>query len=114
MRHDAMYPHDAHRDWPDRPHRHDRDDPRGDHPHGRGRGPHGHDPWGGRGGRGDRMERGMLRFVLLDALRKAPGHGYEIIKAIEERTRGQYVPSPGALYPTLQLLEDLGHVRSNQ
>ncbi|HET6382880.1 MAG TPA: PadR family transcriptional regulator [Armatimonadota bacterium] len=60
------------------------------------------------------MERGSLRPILLDILRDAPRHGYEIIKAFEERSGGQYAPSPGAVYPTLQYLEDLGQVRSIQ
>jgi DNA-binding PadR family transcriptional regulator len=60
------------------------------------------------------MERGGLRFVLLDALRSGPQHGYEMIKTLEERTRGQYAPSPGALYPTLQYLADLGLIRATQ
>jgi DNA-binding PadR family transcriptional regulator len=60
------------------------------------------------------MERGALRVVLLDLLRESPKHGYEIIRCFEERTHGQYVPSPGVLYPTLQLLEDLGLVTSEQ
>ena len=58
------------------------------------------------------MERGALRVVLLDLLREGPKHGYELIRCFEERTRGQYAPSPGVLYPTLQLLEDEGLVRS--
>jgi DNA-binding PadR family transcriptional regulator len=72
---------------------------------------------GGRrhGGRGiHRMERGALRFVLLDSLRGGPQHGYEMIKALEERTHGQYAPRPGALYPTLQYLADLGLIRATQ
>ncbi len=56
------------------------------------------------------MERGLLRYLVLDALRDAPKHGYEVIKSIEERTHGLYVPSPGTVYPTLQLLEDQGLV----
>jgi DNA-binding PadR family transcriptional regulator len=56
------------------------------------------------------MERGALRFVLLDLLRAGPRHGYDMIKELEERTHGQYAPSPGALYPTLQYLTDLGLV----
>ncbi len=52
--------------------------------------------------------------MLLDALRDGPKHGYEIIKALEERSSGQYAPSPGTVYPTLQYLEDLGLVRSEQ
>jgi len=51
---------------------------------------------------------------LLDALRDGPKHGYEIIKALEERSSGQYAPSPGTVYPTLQYLEDLGLVNADQ
>lgn len=84
------------------------------HRHHGGRGGHG----GGRGrngGRGHaRMERGALRFVLLDLLRGGPRHGYEMIRELEERTHGQYAPSPGALYPTLQYLTDLGLVSAVQ
>jgi DNA-binding PadR family transcriptional regulator len=69
--------------------------------------------WGGPWGR-ERMERGMLRHVILSTLKDGPRHGYEILKHIEERTHGLHSPSPGALYPTLQYLEDLGLVRSEQ
>jgi DNA-binding PadR family transcriptional regulator len=65
-------------------------------------------------GRHDRMERGTLRYVLLDALRDGPKHGYEVIKSLEERTGGRYAPSPGTVYPTLQYLDDLGFVRAEQ
>jgi DNA-binding PadR family transcriptional regulator len=51
---------------------------------------------------------------VLDALRDGPKHGYEIIKWLQERSSGQYVPSPGTVYPTLQFLEDLGQVRADQ
>ena len=67
----------------------------------------------GRGRRG-RVERGTMRYVLLDALRDGPKHGYEIIKWLDERTGGAYAPSPGAVYPTLQLLGDLGFVVAGQ
>lgn len=67
----------------------------------------------GRGRRG-RVERGTMRYVLLDALRDGPKHGYEIIKWLDKRTDGAYAPSPGAVYPTLQLLGDLGFVRAGQ
>jgi DNA-binding PadR family transcriptional regulator len=67
----------------------------------------------GRGRRG-RVERGMMRYVLLEALRGGPKHGYEIIKWLDEQTGGAYAPSPGAVYPTLQLLEDLGFVLAGQ
>lgn len=74
--------------------------------------------WGDRpGGRArgrDRMERGMLRYIILSVLNDGPKHGYEIIKVLEERTSGRYSPSPGTLYPTLQYMEDLSLVRSDQ
>ncbi len=60
------------------------------------------------------MERGMLRYVILGVLNEGPKHGYEVIKVLEERTGGRYSPSPGTLYPTLQYMEDLGLVRSDQ
>jgi DNA-binding PadR family transcriptional regulator len=56
-----------------------------------------------------RAERGGVRYLVLDALAQRPRHGYEIIQAIEERSGGAYRPSPGVVYPTLQLLEELGH-----
>jgi len=62
--------------------------------------------------RGGRMfEQGDLRYVVLRLLEEKPRHGYEIIKALEEKFGGAYAPSPGAVYPTLQLLEDLGYTR---
>jgi DNA-binding PadR family transcriptional regulator len=80
--------------------------------------------WGGRGfrrGGGDwfgdffgpppRAERGGVRYLVLDAIAKQARHGYEVIQAIEERSKGAYRPSPGVVYPTLQLLEELGHAR---
>jgi DNA-binding PadR family transcriptional regulator len=49
--------------------------------------------------------------LILDAIADRPRHGYEIIQAIEERSGGNYRPSPGVIYPTLQLLQELSHVR---
>ncbi|WP_374409235.1 PadR family transcriptional regulator [Pelagerythrobacter sp.] len=70
-------------------------------------------PFGG-GGRGHRRGRmfghGELRLALLKLLADEPRHGYELIKAIEELTGGDYAPSPGAVYPTLQLLADEGMI----
>jgi DNA-binding PadR family transcriptional regulator len=66
----------------------------------------------GRGGpfRGGRMfEQGDLKYVILQLLDEKPRHGYEIIKALEERFGGMYSPSAGTVYPTLTLLEDLGY-----
>ena len=86
-------------------------------PDGRGEG-HGHGPFGGMhepfGGPRGRARRGEARYILLDALRGGPKHGYEIIKSLEERSGGRYTPSPGTVYPTMQLLEDLGLVRADK
>jgi DNA-binding PadR family transcriptional regulator len=66
---------------------------------------------GGRdGGRGPRMfEQGSLRLVILHLLQEKPRHGYEVIKAIEQLVGGDYSPSPGVIYPTLTLLEEMGY-----
>jgi DNA-binding PadR family transcriptional regulator len=58
-----------------------------------------------------RAERGGVRYLVLDALSERPRHGYEVIQVIEERSGGSYRPSPGVIYPTLQMLEELGHAR---
>jgi DNA-binding PadR family transcriptional regulator len=64
------------------------------------------------GFRGGRMfEQGDLKYVILQLLSEKPRHGYEIIKALEERLGGTYSPSPGAVYPTLTMLEDMGYAR---
>jgi DNA-binding PadR family transcriptional regulator len=65
---------------------------------------------GGRRGRERKrmFEGGELRLVLLKLIADQPRHGYELIKAIEEMTEGEYAPSPGIVYPTLTMLEDMG------
>jgi DNA-binding PadR family transcriptional regulator len=74
-------------------------------------GPNG--PGSGGRSRGPNMYgRGDLKFVLLDLLQTRPMHGYEMIKELESRAGGFYTPSAGAVYPTLQLLEDRGWVTS--
>ena len=61
----------------------------------------------GRGGRGGpRARRGDVRAAVLALLAERPMHGYEMIKELEERTDGAWVPSAGSIYPTLQMLED--------
>jgi len=67
---------------------------------------------GGRlgGRRGRVFDHGDLRLVVLQLIAEKPRHGYEIIKAIEELVGGAYSPSPGVVYPTLTMLEELGHV----
>lgn len=92
----------------------------GFHAHGFRGGRHG---WGGRGGnpfggnpfggnpfeRGERLfDQGDLRWVILHLVAQQPRHGYEIIKAIEEGVGGSYSPSPGVVYPTLTMLEEMG------
>ena len=72
-------------------------------------GGHGRHRHGLRGGRV--FERGDLRYVLLQLISERPRHGYELITAIEEKFGGMYSPSPGVIYPTLTLLEELGYVR---
>lgn len=77
--------------------------------------------FGGRGGRGGWDEEGReggrrqrvfggdeLRLVLLKLIAETPRHGYDLIRAIEERTGGAYAPSPGVVYPTLTLLSEMG------
>jgi DNA-binding PadR family transcriptional regulator len=60
------------------------------------------------------FEKGDLKYVILDLLKDKPSHGYEVIRALEERFRGFYSPSPGSVYPTLQMLEDMGYVTATQ
>ena len=88
--------------------------------HGHGHGPHegwpGHHgggpfgppgPWGfGGGRRRGRRGRGDVRAAILALLAERPMHGYEMIQELEARTGGVWRPSPGSVYPTLQLLED--------
>jgi DNA-binding PadR family transcriptional regulator len=63
------------------------------------------------GRRGGRMfDQGDLRFVILKLIEEKPAHGYVIIKTIEDRLAGAYAPSPGIVYPTLTLLEELGYI----
>lgn len=80
----------------------------GDGFHG-GRGGDRHGRGHGRGGR-RALDSGDLRLVLLHLLEGEPRHGYDLIRDIEARTGGAYSPSPGVVYPTLTLLDELGHI----
>jgi DNA-binding PadR family transcriptional regulator len=72
-------------------------------------------PEGPFGGEGQRFfGRGDVKFALLELLQERPMHGYEMMKALEERSGGFYVPSAGTIYPTLQMLEDRGLVTSKE
>lgn len=67
--------------------------------------------WGEDGGGRRRLfDGGELRLVLLALLEDQPRHGYDLIRAIEEKTGGAYAPSPGVVYPTLTMLDELGFV----
>jgi DNA-binding PadR family transcriptional regulator len=68
---------------------------------------------GRRGGPGRRARRGDVRAAALALLTERPMHGYEMIQELEERTDGVWRPSPGAIYPALQLLEDQGLVTAD-
>jgi DNA-binding PadR family transcriptional regulator len=72
-----------------------------------GGGPFGRGFGGPFGGRGSRMfDSGALRLVVLGLIAEEPRHGYDIIKALETRFHGAYSPSPGAIYPMLQMMEE--------
>lgn len=60
------------------------------------------------------VARGGMQFAILDMLKEKPRHGYDIIRAMEEASGGLYSPSPGAIYPRLQSLEDEDLVSSTQ
>jgi len=62
--------------------------------------------------RGQWFESGDMKYVILKLLATRSMHGYEVMKALEEKTRGCYKPSPGTVYPTLQWLEDEGLVKA--
>ena len=68
----------------------------------------------GRGGRRRMFDGGELRLVLLKLIADQPRHGYDLIRAIEELTHGAYAPSPGVVYPTLTMLEDMGMIEEQQ
>jgi DNA-binding PadR family transcriptional regulator len=64
---------------------------------------------GGRRGGGRVLGHGDLKLLLLALIEQQPRHGYELIRTIEEMFHGHYSPSPGAVYPTLTMLEEMGH-----
>jgi DNA-binding PadR family transcriptional regulator len=75
-----------------------------------GRPPHRRVGPGSHGGRGGRAPRGDVRTAVLLLLAEEPMHGYQLMQAISERSGGSWTPSPGAIYPTLNQLEDEGLV----
>src|SRR5690606_33985152 len=82
---------------------------------GRGFGGRHRDGGQGRGGSRRRMfDGGELRLVLLKLIADEPRHGYDLIRRIEELTGGAYAPSPGVIYPTLTLLDEMGQIAAQQ
>jgi len=71
-------------------------------------------PWGFGGRRRGRRGRGDVRAAILALLAERPMHGYEMIQELEARTGGVWRPSPGSVYPTLQLLEDEGLIAGEE
>jgi DNA-binding PadR family transcriptional regulator len=72
--------------------------------------------WGGFGGNfriGRMLASGDLRLVALYLIEQQPRHGYDLIKAVEEHSKGFYSPSPGIVYPALTYLEEAGYVTSS-
>jgi len=68
----------------------------------------------GRGFGRERLMRGHLNLIILEIIKERPRHGYDVIKAIEERFHGFYSPSAGSVYPILQALEDRDCVTSSE
>jgi DNA-binding PadR family transcriptional regulator len=68
-------------------------------------------PWPGAG---PRARRGDVRTAILVLLRERPMHGYQVIQELSERTGGEWRPSPGSVYPTLQLLEESGLIAGEE
>jgi len=64
--------------------------------------------------RGTSFHKGDLKYIILDLLKDKPRHGYDIIRELEEQSYGFYKPSPGVIYPTLQMLEEMGYASSNE
>jgi DNA-binding PadR family transcriptional regulator len=91
-------------------------------PFGPGFGPGPGGPFGFGGGRGRRHggdggrrgRRGNVRAAILALLTERPMHGYEMIQELDQRTGGVWRPSPGSVYPTLQLLDDEGLIASTE
>lgn len=75
---------------------------------------HGMESGEGRGRRGRMFDGGELRLVLLKLIADQPRHGYDLIREIEELTGGAYAPSPGVVYPTITLLDDMGLIEEQK
>ena len=58
------------------------------------------------------FQKGDLKYIILDLIKDKTRHGYDIIRELEEQSHGLYKPSPGVIYPTLQMLEEMGYANS--
>jgi DNA-binding PadR family transcriptional regulator len=64
--------------------------------------------------RSSSFQKGDLKYVLLELIKDTPRHGYDVIRELEEQSHGMYKPSPGVIYPTLQMLEEMGYAVSSE
>ena len=64
--------------------------------------------------RGSSFGKGDLKYIILDLIKERPRHGYDIIRELEEQSHGLYKPSPGVIYPTLQMLDEMGYASSTE
>jgi len=64
--------------------------------------------------RSSSFQKGDLKYVILELIKDTPRHGYDIIRELEEQSHGLYKPSPGVIYPTLQMLEEMGYAVSTE
>ncbi len=62
--------------------------------------------------RGSSFQKGDLKYIILELIKDTPRHGYDIIRELDEQSLGFYKPSPGVIYPTLQMLEEMGYAFS--
>ena len=60
------------------------------------------------------FQKGNLKYVILGLIKDKPRHGYDIIRELETQSHGFYKPSPGVIYPTLQMLEEMGYAKSSE
>lgn len=60
------------------------------------------------------FQRGDFKYIILQHLKDKPSYGYEIMRVLQERFHSFYIPSPGTVYPTLQMLEEMGYVTASE
>lgn len=67
-----------------------------------------------RQGWGKPFQRGDFKYIVLQCIKDKPSYGYEIIRVLQERFYNFYIPSPGSVYPTLQMLEEMGYAKATE